>query len=252
MAKVLDSNSESGFVFASMMEFMKAWESGSNSRLFLESFNGSAYVSFGCFLGQPSEKHVKPKKKEKSKRKQERDNMRAANFQAAMKSNDDDDVKTTEDDNDDDVKTTADDNDETIELSDENFDTTRDEDYEDYTEEAIPCIVVVRGDHTPPSKVDFENEIVPEMKTTAVQYVLDQENVDAFPSEDFHIHEVKWDQVRMNWVENLSVYRCRMIYRQKLKKTKEPFADAFRRHVNSGKKFVTKNGKEFNFRREVS
>ena len=239
MAKVLDSNSESGFVFASMMEFMKAWESGSNSRLFLESFNGSAYVSFGCFLGQPSEKHVKPKKKEKSKRKQERDNMRAASFQAAMKSNDDD------------VKTTEDDNDETVELPDENFDTTRDEDYEDYTEEVITCLVDVRGHHEPPSKEDFENEIVPEMKTTAVQYVLDQENVDAFPSEDFHIHEVKWSHRMTNWVENLVVYRCRMIYRQKLKKTKEPFADAFRRHVNSGKKFVTKNGKEFNFRREV-
>ena len=239
MAKVLDSNSESGFVFASMMEFMKAWESGSNSRLFLESFNGSAYVSFGCFLGQPSEKHVKPKKKEKSKRKQERDNMRAANFQAAMKSNDDDDVKTTEDDND-----------ETIELPDENFDTTRDEDFEDYTELSIPCIVDVIDDNKTPCEEDFENEIVPEMKTTAVQYVLDQENVGAFPSEDFHIHEVKWDQVRMNWVENLSVYRCRIFYRQKLKKTKEPFADAFKRH-NSGKKFVTKNGKEFNFRREV-
>ena len=239
MAKVLDSNSESGFVFASMMEFMKAWESGSNSRLFLESFNGSAYVSFGCFLGQPSEKHVKPKKKEKSKKKQERDNMRAASFQAAMKSNDDD------------VKTTEDDNDETVELPDENFDTTRDEDYEDYTEEVITCLVDVRGHHEPPSKEDFENEIVPEMKTTAVQYVLDQENVDAFPSEDFHIHEVKWSHRMTNWVENLVVYRCRMIYRQKLKKTKEPFADAFRRHVNSGKKFVTKNGKEFNFRREV-
>ena len=234
MAKVLDSNSESGFVFASMMEFMKAWESGSNSRLFLESFNGSAFVSFGCFLGQPSEKHVKPKKKEKSKRKQERDNMRAANFQAAMKSNDDD------------VKTTEDDNDETVELPDENFDTTRDEDYEDYTEEVITCLVDVVGHHEPPSKEDFENEIVPEMKTTAVQYVLDQENVGAFPSEDFHIHEVKWDHRMTNWDRNLSVYRCRMIYRQKLKKTKEPFKDAFRRHVDS-KNFVTENGKEFRF-----
>ena len=245
MAKVLDSNSESGFVFASMMEFMKAWESGSNSRLFLESFNGSAYVSFGCFLGQPSEKHVKPKKKEKSKKKQERDNMRAANFQAAMKSNDDDDVKTTEDDNDDDVKTTADDNDETIELSDENFDTTRDEDYEDYTEEAIPCTVDVWDHRETPSEVDFENEIVPEMKTTAVQYVLEQENVCAFPSEDFHIHEVKWEH--RSTYKNASIYRCRILYRQKLKKTKEPFADAFRRHCDMSKKFVTKNGLVFRF-----
>ena len=234
MAKVLDSNSESGFVFASMMEFMKAWESGSNSRLFLESFNGSAYVSFGCFLGQPSEKHVKPKKKEKSKRKQERDNMRAANFQAAMKSNDDDDVKTTEDDND-----------ETIELPDENFDTTRDEDFEDYTELSIPCIVDVIDDNKTPCEEDFENEIVPEMKTTAVQYVLDQENVGAFPSEDFHIHEVKWEH--RTTYKNASIYGCRIFYRQKLKKTKEPFADAFRRHCDLSKKFVTKNGLEFRF-----
>ena len=115
----------------------------------------------------------------------------------------------------------------------------------DYTEEAITCLVDVVGHHEPPSKEDFENEIVPEMKTTAVQYVLDQENVDAFPSEDFHIHEVKWEH--RSTYKNASIYRCRILYRQKLKKTKEPFADAFRRHVDLSKKFVTKNGLEFRF-----
>ena len=83
----LSVNSEPGFVFASLMEFMKAWESGANSRLFLESVNGSAFVSFGCFLGPPAEMHFNPKKKEKSKKKKERDNLRAASFQAAMKKN---------------------------------------------------------------------------------------------------------------------------------------------------------------------
>ena len=87
MAQVIDANSEGGFVLASLMEFMKAWESGANARLFLESTNGSAFMSFGCFLGQPTEMHVKPKRKEKSKKKQERDNLRAANFQAAMNQN---------------------------------------------------------------------------------------------------------------------------------------------------------------------
>ena len=160
MARVLDSNSEGGFVFASMMEFMKAWESGANSRLFLESFNGQAFVSFGCFLGQPSEKHVKPKKKVKSKKKQERDNMRAANFQAAMKSNDE-------------VRTKEDDNDETVEIPDEDFDTTRDEDYEDFTEEGVLCLLDVSSPKGSLSKEEFVNEILPELKTTVVQYVLD-------------------------------------------------------------------------------
>ena len=68
MARVIDASSEGGFVFASLMEFMKAWESGANARLFVESVNGSAFVSFGCFLGQPMERHFKPKKKEKSKK----------------------------------------------------------------------------------------------------------------------------------------------------------------------------------------
>ena len=113
-------------MFASLLEFMKAWESGANSRLLLESFNGQAFVSFGCFLGPSSEKHFKPKKKEKSKKKQERDNMRAASFQAAMRQND--------------PKTNDEDNDDTVELPDDEFDTTRDEDYEDYTLECAPTV----------------------------------------------------------------------------------------------------------------
>ena len=238
MARVLDSNSEGGFVFASMMEFMKAWEAGANSRLFLESFNGQAFVSFGCFLGQPSEKHVKPKKKEKSKKKQERDNMRAANFQAAMKSNDD-------------VKTKEGDNDETVELPDEDFDTTRDEDYEDFSEEYVSCWLDVSTNKDnminskPTSKEDFVNEVLPELRTTVVQYVLDQESEGAFPSEDFRVEDVQWRHA----VDHVttSTYRVTFKYSQKLKKTKDSFANAFVRHLDRQKKRFTKDGIKFDF-----
>ena len=77
MAQILDSNTEDGFIFASVLEFIKLYREGKNSRLFLESYNGEAFLSFGCFLGGGSQ--VKPKVK--TKKKQERDNQRAADFQ---------------------------------------------------------------------------------------------------------------------------------------------------------------------------
>ena len=81
-----------------------------------------------------------------------------------------------------------DENDDTVELPDDEFDTTRDEDYEDFTEMGIRVKVHVRGSHGPPSKEEFEKEIVPELKTTVIQYILEQEEDGAFPEEDFRFY----------------------------------------------------------------
>ena len=141
MAQVVDANSEGGFVLASLMEFMKAWESGANARLFLESTNGSAFVSFGCFLGQPTDMHFKPKKKEKSKKKQERDNLRAANFQAAMNQNGGESAKSDESIVDD-VVVDQDDG----ETAGGNPPVTDKEDVDDFQEFIIKCQVDLKVD----------------------------------------------------------------------------------------------------------
>ena len=69
-------NSESSFVFSGLIEFIKAWESGSKSKLTLQSNNGKAWLNFNCCLGGPHDQHQKLKKP-KSKKKKERDNLRA-------------------------------------------------------------------------------------------------------------------------------------------------------------------------------
>ena len=71
-------NSEASFVYNGVIEFIKAWESGSKSKLTLQSRNGQAWLNFNCYLGGPHDQHQKMKKpKSKSKKKQERDNLRA-------------------------------------------------------------------------------------------------------------------------------------------------------------------------------
>ena len=91
MAVVFDQKSESGFVFGSVLEFIKCWEAGSDSRLILETVNGRAWVNFSCCLGRPHANHVLIKKP-KSPRKEFKDNVRAAAHNA--KSNDiEDDLK---------------------------------------------------------------------------------------------------------------------------------------------------------------
>ena len=80
MSIVIDENSESGFVFSSVIEFMKCWETGANSRLVLETFNGNAWVNLSCCLGRPWVSHVVPGRK-KSKKREEKDNLRAAAYQ---------------------------------------------------------------------------------------------------------------------------------------------------------------------------
>ena len=77
---VIEESSESGFVFSSVIEFMKCWETGANSRLVLETFNGNAWVNLSCCLGRPYISHVVPARK-KSKKREEKDNVRAAAYQ---------------------------------------------------------------------------------------------------------------------------------------------------------------------------
>ena len=79
MAVVFDQKSESGFVFGSVLEFIKCWEAGADSRLVIESHNGRAWLNFSCSLGTPKASHVVPKR-QKSPRKEFKDNLRAAAY----------------------------------------------------------------------------------------------------------------------------------------------------------------------------
>ena len=83
--------------------------------------------------------------------------------------------------------------------------------------------------HGPPSREEFESEIVPELKTTVVQYVLDQEDASAFPCEDFQVDDISW----RSHDKFPTLFRVLVKYRQKLKRTKEPFACAFSRNLAS-------------------
>ena len=84
MSVIFDQNSERGFVYGSLLEFMKCWENGANSRLVLESCNGYAWMNLTCCLGRPWESHVK----KKSKYREEKDNARAADFNEKMREKD--------------------------------------------------------------------------------------------------------------------------------------------------------------------
>ena len=105
--------SEEAFLQATLREFTKCWGSGKRARIFVESVNGGAFVSFSTFLGNPGAPHVNPRKSKmaartnghpeghhdsqnggnphfqatskKSKKKTERDNARAAEFQKKKK-----------------------------------------------------------------------------------------------------------------------------------------------------------------------
>ena len=102
--------SEEAFLHATFSEFIKCWGSGKRARIFVESMNGGAFVNFSTFLGNPGSDHINRRKmaattsrhpeghyedtprnphsgsaptssRKKSKRKTERDNKRAAEFQ---------------------------------------------------------------------------------------------------------------------------------------------------------------------------
>ena len=85
------SYTEEAFLHLTFSEFVKCWKSNKKSCLFIESVN---FVNFSVFLGNPSEAHSpnsfqqrrqpSPDKsrKKKSFKKIQRDNERAAKFQA--------------------------------------------------------------------------------------------------------------------------------------------------------------------------
>ena len=121
MAVVLDQNSESAFVFGSVLEFIKCWEAGSDSRLILETINGKAWVNFSCCLGRPHANHVVTKI-QKSPRKEFKDNVRAAAHNAKISDKEND----TKSDDEEITAVTAES--ETTEPVDEQFDEDTDED----------------------------------------------------------------------------------------------------------------------------
>ena len=84
---MFDKNTEASFVLNGVFEFIKAWQSGSKSRLTLHSKNGQAWINFNCCLGGPFDQHEKlsAKPKAKSKKKQERDNLRAQLYQQRLR-----------------------------------------------------------------------------------------------------------------------------------------------------------------------
>ena len=83
-------NSEAAFLFSTFKEFYKCWRSGTRARVFIESFNGQAFINFSAFLGHPGDAHFNPRPtkrnpsrgpRKKSEKKTKRDNDRAARFQ---------------------------------------------------------------------------------------------------------------------------------------------------------------------------
>ena len=87
MATILNSNSEAGFIFASLVEFLHLWRSGRKASMNIECMEGSASLSFNCNLGHPDTPHIVGKQKKwkrKSKNRAARDNARAARHQSGQ------------------------------------------------------------------------------------------------------------------------------------------------------------------------
>ena len=68
-----------------------------------------------------------------------------------------------------DPKNNDEDNNDTVELPDEEFDTTHDEDYEDFTEEGVRVVMDVSSTRGSLSKEEFIDGILPVLKNTVVQ-----------------------------------------------------------------------------------
>ena len=83
MSIVFDQDSECGFVYGSLIEFMKCWENGANSRLVLETVGGNAWVNLSCCLGRPHENHVISSRR-KQRRQEEKNLRRAAEHQKKL------------------------------------------------------------------------------------------------------------------------------------------------------------------------
>ena len=92
MHRTYPNFTEEAFLLSTFYEFVKCWKSSKRSRVFIESVNGEAFVNFSVFLGYPGEAHVHPNqqkrnplhenKRKKSSKRIQRDNERAAKFQA--------------------------------------------------------------------------------------------------------------------------------------------------------------------------
>ena len=57
MAPVIDGNSEAGFMFASLMEFIHLWRSEKESTMSLKCKGGKVTIKFKCSLGHPDQPH---------------------------------------------------------------------------------------------------------------------------------------------------------------------------------------------------
>ena len=80
-----NSNSEAGFIFASLLEFLHLWRSGKQGAFNIECRENTAFLSFNCSLGHPDSSHLvgkQKKRKRKSKVRAARDNARAAEHQS--------------------------------------------------------------------------------------------------------------------------------------------------------------------------
>ena len=90
MATVLSGNSEAGFIFASMTEFIHLWRSGKEASINIDCKNKQAFLKISCSLGHPDQPHIpvvkQNKKKKKSNIKAARDRARAACYQESQAS----------------------------------------------------------------------------------------------------------------------------------------------------------------------
>ena len=85
------SNTEASFIFASLNEFIHLWRSRREASIKINCEDGKASLSFNCSLGTPDEAHIQQvqhgryryRSKKKSVTRVQRDNARAAAFQAA-------------------------------------------------------------------------------------------------------------------------------------------------------------------------
>ena len=87
MATVLSGNSEAGFIFASLTEFIHLWRSGKEASVKINCKDKRAFLNISCNLGHPDQPHIpvgKRSKRKKSDVRAARDRARAACYQEAQ------------------------------------------------------------------------------------------------------------------------------------------------------------------------
>ena len=98
MSAVISGNTEVGFVYASLVEFIHLWRSEKDASIKINCKDGQATLSMEFNLGNPDDQHVlfpangksseekkKKRKKSKSATRTARNNARAARHQAATR-----------------------------------------------------------------------------------------------------------------------------------------------------------------------